>query len=131
MCGAAYPGGPVMCDYPRAATHLEAPSGPIARVSAGYAFTSTTILFGGDKRADMTRHAVFGATELPLSSRVSLQIGAGGIAGGELGHGAERDTIGPGFSAFAGLAGRIYDGKGALPFVQLTGAISATHMLTR
>jgi len=143
-CGAAYPGGPVMCDYPRrnadgtlvdqSAGDHGAPIGPpIARLSASYAFTSTTILFGGDKRADLTRHAVFGELQLPLNKSGSITglIGAGGIAGGELIHGAARDTIGPGFAGDIGIAGRVYDGKGYIPFLQLTATISVTHMGTR
>ncbi len=130
-CGAAYPGGPVMCDYPRKDTQRG--SGiPVARLSASYAFTSTTLLFGDGRRADLTRHAVFGAVQIPLSRSGAFtgQIGAGGIAGGELVHGAARDTIGPGFAGFVGIAGRIVDGRGALPFVQLTATISSTHALT-
>ena len=139
-CGAAYPGGPVMCDFPRKTTDAppgSAPSAPsmppIARLSASYAFTSTTLLFGDGRRADLTRHAVFGSVQLPLSrtGTLSAQIGAGGIAGGELIHGAARDTIGPGFAAFGGLAWRAYDGDGAIPFLQLTATFSATHALTR
>ena len=139
-CGAAYPGGPVMCDFPRKPS--DAPSGsapsapaspPIARLSASYAFTSTTLLFGDGRRADLTRHALFGSVQLPLSrsGALSAQLGAGGIAGGELVHGAARDTIGPGFAAFGGIAWRAYDGSEALPFVQLTATLSATHALTR
>ncbi len=128
-CGAAYPGGPVMCDYPR---QIAAPQA-IARLSASYAFTSTTLLFGDGRRADLTRHAVFGSMQFPLSRTGTLtaQLGAGGIAGGELVHGAARDTIGPGFAAFGGIAWRAYDGTDALPFVQLTATLSGTHALTR
>jgi hypothetical protein len=131
-CGAAYPGGPVMCDYPR----KDAPASagmPIARLAASYAFTSTTLLFGEGRRADLTRHAVFGSVQIPLSrsGAISGQIGAGGIGGGELVHGAARDTLGPGFAGFVGIAGRVVDGRGALPFVQLTATLSSTHALTR
>lgn len=128
-CGAAYPGGPVMCDYPR---RTETKS-PVARVSSSYAFTSTTLLFLDSGRADLTRHAAFGAVEVPLSQTgtTSLQIGAGGVAGGALVHGAARDTIGPGFAAFAGVAKRVLDGRGAAPVIQITGTFSFTHTLTR
>jgi hypothetical protein len=131
-CGAAYPGGPVMCDFP--GKDGGATEGvPIARLSASYAFTSTTLLFGNGRRADLRRHAIFGSVQVPLtrSGKLSMQFGAGGIAGGELVHGAAHDSIGPGFSAFAGVAGRVVDGRGALPFVQLTATLSATHALTR
>lgn len=117
-----------MCDYPRRAAVEPA---PIARLSASWAYTSTTMLFGDGRRADLDRHAVFGAVEVPLSGRVALDVGAGGVAGGELVHGAARDTIGPGFSGFVGIAGRVLDGRGALPFVQLSLTLSGTHMITR
>ena len=105
----------------------------MARLSASYAFTSTTILFGSGRRADLTRHAVFGEAQIPLSKSgaVTGLIGAGGIAGGELVHGAARDTIGPGFAGAVGIAGRVYDGKGWIPFLQLTATLSITHMGTR
>lgn len=132
-CGAAYPGGPVMCDFPRTGPHAAAAQPAIARLSTSYAFTSTTILFGDGRRADLTRHAVFGSVQIPFNRSGSLtaQLGAGGIAGGTLVHGAARDTIGPGFAAFTGVAWRVVDGRDAIPFVQLTATLSATHMLTR
>ena len=132
-CGAAYPGGPVMCDFPRTGAHAASAQPAVARVSASYAFTSTTILFGEGRRADLTRHAVFGSVQIPFnrSGSFTAQLGAGGIAGGELVHGAARDTIGPGFAAFSGVAWRVVDGHDAIPFVQLTATLSATHMLTR
>jgi hypothetical protein len=125
-CGAAYPGGPVMCEFPRASS----PAPPIARVSASWAYTSTTMLFGEGRRADLTRHAVFGGVEAPIGKKLSLHVGAGGVAGGELRHGAAIDTIGPGWSGFVGVAGRLVDERDSIPFVQLTGTLSVTHMLT-
>ena len=137
-CGAAYPGGPVMCDFPRdspanVAARAAAARPPIVRLAASYSFTSTTLLFGEGRRADLTRHAVLGSAQIPLNrtGAVSLLIGAGGVAGGTLVHGAARDTIGPGFAAFSGVALRVVDGRGAAPFVQFTGTLSATHALTR
>lgn len=128
-CGAAYPGGPVMCDNPRAELWRRGP--PIARLSASYAYTSTTLLFGGPKRADLTRHTVFGGVEIPFASRLSLQIAAGGVAGGDLVHDASRSTIGPGFTGAAGVAWRALTQDDARPFVQLSATLSGTHMLTR
>jgi hypothetical protein len=127
-CGAAYPGGPVMCDNPRAELWRRGP--PSARLSANYAYTSTTLLFGDGRRADLTRHAVFGGIELPLASRLALQLSAGGVAGGELDHGTAHDAIGPGFSGAAGIAWRALPQEGARPFVQLSATLSGTHMLT-
>lgn len=128
-CGAAYPGGPVMCEIPESLAKLW--RRPVARVSASYAFTSTTLLFGSAGRADLTRHAALAGTELPLGPRLSVQVGAGGVIGGALTHSVSRDEIGPGWSAYAGLAGRAITGEGAAPFVQLSGVVSTTHMATK
>lgn len=132
-CGAAYPGGPVMCDYPRKEGGGAATRGgpPILRLSTTYAFTSTTLRFGDGKRADLTRHSVFGSLEVPLASRLSAHLGGGGIASGALEHGAARDAIGPGLTGFVGVAGRVFDGQGALPFLQLTATLSTSHAITR
>lgn len=143
-CGAAYPGGPVMCDFPRGdhgGSAAAARSRPILRLSSSYAFTSTTLLFSGDRRADLTRHALFGAIEVPLSrspsSSLALQLGGGGIAAGELvattplAPAPRSYEVGPGMSAFAGVAGRVLDGRGAAPFIHLTGTLSVSHAITR
>jgi len=141
-CGAAYPGGPVMCDFPRG-DHSKAAQRPVLRLSSSYAYTNTTILFlGGDRRVDMTRHAAFIAAELPLSraptSTFSLQIGAGGIGNGTLVSNASGVNpsrvydIGPGFSAFTGLAWRVLDAKDDFtPFIHLTATLSFSHAATR
>jgi hypothetical protein len=123
-----------MCDAREGPPGARSSSGAaIARLSTSYAFTSTTLLFGDGRRADLTRHAIFGSVQIPFTrtGSVSAQIGAGGIAGGTLVHGAARDTIGPGLAAFTGIAWRVVDGRDAIPFVQLTATLSATHALTR
>ncbi len=131
--GAAYPGGPIICDVRDGPPGSKALGAPVARLTTSYAFTSTTLLFGDGRRADLSRHAIFGGVQIPLtrSGAVTLQTGAGGIAGGTLTHGAARNTIGPRLAAFAGLAWRVVDGRAAVPFVQLTATLSATHALTR
>jgi hypothetical protein len=124
-CGAAYPGGPVMCDIP------QRDSDRILRVDASYAFTSTTLDFG-TRSADLTRHSVFASLQLPLNGSGSLTglAGVGLIAGGDLMHGAARDTIQPGVAADIGIAYRVYDGNRYVPFVQLTLTLSFAHMET-
>jgi hypothetical protein len=128
----------MMCEYPRARTEgASSPSSetaaPVARVSASYAYTSTVLLFGDGRRADLTRSTVFGGVEVPLSRVTSLTLGAGGVAGGALEHGAARDTLGPGFAGALGVAWRVYTppARTALPFVQLSATLSGTHLLTR
>jgi hypothetical protein len=131
-CGAAYPGGPIMCDYPHASSATPSPS-PVVRLSASYAFTSTVLLFGDGRRADLTRSTIFGGVEIPLSRFVSLQVGAGGVAGGALDHGAAHDSMGPGYAGFVGAAWRVFSPRASQPwpFVQLSATLSATHLITQ
>lgn len=133
-----------MCEYPRrnaegsvndtpADSKDPVAASPIARVAASYAFTSTTIKLGDDRRADLTRHTAFANLQLPLNRSGSLTglAGVGLIAGGTLEHGAARDTIEPGIAAAVGIAPRVYDGNRYLPFVQLTLTLSFAHMNTK
>ena len=123
-CGAAYPGGPIVCNLEN-----DAPKRPRGRVFASWAFTSTTILFGGDRRADLTRHAVFAGAELPLGKRLSSTIGAGAVVAGTLERNAERFELSPGQTGFASLGWRAIDQsrEGPWPFLQITTTLSATR----
>jgi hypothetical protein len=132
-CGAAYPGGPMVCSVERDAPSARAAAErrpPVARVSTSYALTQTTLSFGGD-RARMLRHAVFAGTELPLGPKTAVQFGAGGIAAGTLERRGTEYDLGPGVGLFAGLGGRVIPEKRFWPFVQLTGTLSVTRAQTR
>lgn len=123
-CGAAYPGGPVMCNIEH-----DAPKPPQGRVFASWAFTSTTLLFGGDLRADLTRHAVFAGAELPLARRLSSTVGAGAVVAGTLERNAQRFELAPGQTGFASIGWRAIDAAtdGPWPFLQLTATLSASR----
>jgi hypothetical protein len=123
-CGAAYPGGPAVCTMEH-----DAPKRAQGRVLASYAFTSTTLLFGGDRRADLTRHAVFAGAELPLSSRLSSTIGAGAVVAGTLERNADRFELAPGQTGFASIGWRAIDASTSAPwpFVQINTTLSVTH----
>lgn len=103
---------------------------PLVRVGLSYSFTSTTILFGSGRRADLIRHAAFVSAELPLGERAALSVSTGGVAGGHLDDGPRRFSLGPGFANAIGASYRLVDGSGAAPLVLLTGAFSFTHART-
>jgi hypothetical protein len=132
-CGAAYPGGPMVCtmaDAPSSARARQA--GPAARVAGSWAFTSTTILFGEGRRAELTRHAFFVGTEVPLRPGLGLRFGAGGIAAGELVLKAGRAaTLGPGVTGFVGISKTVLEEAGARPFVQVGATLSVSRAATR
>lgn len=151
-CGAAYPGGPMVCtlaDAPKKKTatgeadsSVTAPrrqEAPIARVSASWSYTSTTILFGQGRRAELTRHTVFVGTELPLAPGFGLRFGAGGIVDGEItphlnfgsGTGYPSASFGPGVSGFLGAAKTIIDERAEVPSVQLGATLSVSRATTR
>lgn len=133
-CGAAYPGGPMVCtmaDAPSARAKRSSHELPTVRVSASWAFTSTTILFGEGRRADLTRHSIFAGSEIPLSEKVGVRFGAGGIAGGAIHPRGERATFGPGATAFAGAAINVITERSGAPFLQVSGTLSFSRVATR
>ncbi len=133
-CGAAYPGGPMVCTMNDAPGHHAALASapPIARVFASYSFTSTTILFGDPRRADLVRSAAFVGAEVPVGERgMTVRFGAGGVLDGHLALGnGGRVRLGPGPTGFFGLGLPIVANRGAIPFVQISGTLAATRVAT-
>jgi hypothetical protein len=99
---------------------------PLARVFASYAFTSTALRFDGEKRVDLTRHAVFAGSELPLATDLSLSFGAGGVLAGTI----DRYDLGPGTSLFFGTSWRAIDERDAPAFLQANTTLSVTRTAT-
>lgn len=125
-CGAAYPGGPVMCDYPRGQAKP-----PVLRMNATWAYTDTALRFSGGRRTTLTRHAVLGGIEVPLAPRWSLSFGAGGVADATMIHGAAVVDGGPGWSGYVGTSYRAATTDDGTAFLQLTLGLSGTHMTTK
>lgn len=130
-CGAAYPGGPLVCtmnDAPGRAAALAQPP-PVARLFASYSFTSTVILFGEGRRSDLVRDAVFAGVEMPIGDRgMTLRFGAGGVLSGHLAlANGTRARLGPGPTAFVGFGLPIVASRGAIPFVQVGATLSVTR----
>jgi hypothetical protein len=129
-CGAAYPGGPMVCnierDAPRRHERRILGDWPIARVFASWAHTSTALRFSGDRRVGLTRHAAFVGTELPLRGDLGLQLGAGGVMSGEI----DGSRLGPGATVFFGSSYRAIDERDAPGFLQMNLTFSATRAAT-
>lgn len=104
---------------------------PPIHLSLSYDYTSTTILFGGPRRADLRRHATFAGTEIPLGSGWSVRFGAGGILGGELDPSHIHGDFGPGVTGYVGGAKSIVDEKKYVPFVQLSLTLSGSRVGTK
>jgi hypothetical protein len=129
-CGAAYPGGPMVCnierDAPRRHERRILGDWPVARVSASWAYTSTALRFSGDRRVSLQRHAGFVGTEIPLRGDLGLQLGAGGVMSGEI----DGYRLGPGASVFFGSSYRAIDERDAPGFLQMNLTFSATRAAT-
>jgi hypothetical protein len=98
------------------------------RVGATYSYAQTILSFSNGTRADFERHAAAITSEVQLSTRSSVQLGAGGIADGRLT--ADRAySVGPGWIAFGAYAYRIVEDRGAVPFV--LGSVSAGMSVAR
>jgi hypothetical protein len=132
-CGAAYPGGPMVCTLADAPGHKPDPTEkpPTLRVAASWSYTSTTIVFDPGKRADLTRHTVFGGTELLLGRGLGLRFGAGGVVAGTFEPGGRHATLGPGVTGFVGIAKTVLDETSAIPFLQLGLTVEGTRAATR
>lgn len=133
-CGAAYPGGPVYCTMEDAPSHQVAKKAlrpPPLHLSLSWAFTTTTILFGDGKRADLQRHTVFAGTEVPIARVTALRFGAGGIVAGQIFPHHQRADFGPGVSGYFGVAKSLIDERGYVPFLQLGGTLSGSRVGTR
>lgn len=132
-CGAAYPGGPVYCTMADAPSRQRSarPRPPPLHLSLSWAFTSTTILFGDGKRADLERHTVFVGTEVPIGGGAAIRFGAGGIVAGQITPHHARADFGPGVSGYFGVAKSLVDEKGWIPFVQIGGTLSGSRVATR
>ncbi len=134
-CGAAYPGGPMVCTMEDSPAYRKAHPPIRARIGISWSYTTTTILFGSARRADLQRHVVFAGTELPLGNGYGLRFGAGGIVDGQLTptHVPFRGsaTFAPGVSAYIGIGKTIVDEGEIRPFVQLGLNISGARAATR
>jgi hypothetical protein len=91
-------------------------------VAVAYSYARTVLSFGGDVRADFSRHAVVVSGETPVGARGVAQLGAGGIADGNVDT-DEAHAMGPGWLFFGAYAHRLVDQRGAWPF--LLGSVTA------
>jgi hypothetical protein len=67
------------------------------RISAAYTFTSTALSFDGERRADVTRHAVSTSVSFPIGKRLVLEGAMGALGGGSLKMNSVDYTFNPGF----------------------------------
>jgi hypothetical protein len=101
------------------------------RVGASYSFTSTAIHFSGGRRFDEERHAALATLDYRPSRAVTLEAGAGVLAGGHISTPIARYDFTPGFVSAVGASWRVLDADGAIPFVLLTGQISYATTTTQ
>ncbi len=97
------------------------------RLGASLATTSTTLLFGEGRRADMRRTAVFATFALPLTAKMAFETSVGGFVAGELRTPMRRVELGPGLVTALGLSVRAVDGAGAAPLVLVSATLSSTY----
>jgi hypothetical protein len=108
----------------------EAEAPYVRRIGASYAWFRSDLVWG-DARTPITRHGVVASIELPLGARDTLSVGLGADLAGSMKLDSRRFSLGPGWVGSASFSHRIVDGAGALPFVLLSGALSASGTTTR
>jgi hypothetical protein len=126
-CGVPPPGSPpgFRC------TDGDAETAPRFRTSVNYTFSSTRIVFSGDKKADVERSLAASAFEYRASDKWALQLSAGLLLAGKMVFPDSRHDFAHGLSLAIGASYRLLEEKGVLPFVGLTGtfgyASAKTH----
>ncbi len=126
-CGVPPPGSPpgFRC------TEGDADTAPRFRTSVNYTFSSTRIVFSGDKKADVERSLAAAAFEYRASEKWALQLSTGLLLAGKMVFSDGRHDFAGGLSLAVGASYRLLEEKGVLPFVGLTGtfgyATAKTH----
>jgi hypothetical protein len=125
-CGVPPPGSPpgFRC------TEGDADSGPRFRTSVNYTFSSTRIVFTGEKKADVERSLAAAAFEYRASDKWSLQLAFGMLLSGKMVFPESRHDFAGGLSVAVGASYRLLEEKGILPFVGLTGTFGYANAKT-
>jgi hypothetical protein len=93
-------------------------------LGSSYAFTSTGLLFEGDRRFVQERHASLVTVEYRASRRTTWTAGAGALLGGHLRNDIAQSDFQPGVVAVAGGTWRVLEAGRRGPFLLLTGQLS-------
>jgi hypothetical protein len=91
-----------------------------SRVATTYTFTSTTLVFTGDRHADVERHAIAASLAMPLRDRLVLEVSAGVLPYGTLVVDGQHYTYDPSALGAASLTWKALTEARIRPFV-LTG----------
>lgn len=89
---------------------------PKWRGGVAASLTATTLHFG-DVHVDAVRELAIATLDRRMSSRTTLQFGAGALVGGHLEVAGTRFDVRPGAAVVAGVVHRFVDADGARPFV--------------
>ena len=100
-----------------------------ARLGASFSFAQTVLSFGDGPRAAFERGAVVVTGEAPLGSRLTVQVGSGGITGGSL-ETDRHSSFGPGWLAFGNVGYRLVNEHGMTPLVLANASIGVSSART-
>jgi hypothetical protein len=96
-----------------------------SRVAMAYTFTSTTLVFTGDRHADVERHAIAASLAMPVRDGLALEVSAGLLPYGTLVVDGVRHEYDPSFLGAASVTYRVLREQRIVPFV-LAGLTLAT-----
>ncbi len=110
----------------------EAPEPPQFRVAASMTWSATRLAFSGDDSfdADSARRATAASFEWRALDGLTLTAGVGAAIDGRLTVDGVRSDLGAGPLGTVGVAYRIVDGEGWVPFVLAGGTLSASSVGT-
>jgi len=114
---------------PRSYCSLDGEPAPGWRAAASYGWLASTLRFDGGVEADFTQHSALASISRRLGERVTLQLGAGAVVGGDIQAAGATERFRPGLALQAGVTWLPLDGR-AGPFLALTATLAATFAST-
>lgn len=101
------------------------------RVAAGYGWLASSLDFGGGPRVDFSERMVLASASRQLSGGFTVQVGAGAVLGGSFDAPGAPAEVRPGPVVQVQASWLALEGRGAAPFLALTGGLSGSWTRTR
>jgi hypothetical protein len=101
------------------------------RTSASYTLSSTRIVFGGERKADVERSITGASVEFRASDVFTAQLSLGLLTVGTMKFPDSSHRFGAGLSLGVSGSYRVVKEKDAVPFVFVTGTVGYAHAKTR
>ncbi len=122
-CGGSGPGGTGACPFPT--------NKRVIHLGASLGTSWSRISFGSGRKVDTRRTVAYASLATSLGTRTLIEFAVGGLLPGGTLSGATRADLGPGAALAVTFAWRVFEARGARPFLTFTGTLSGLAATTR